>query len=208
MKMAPIPSVEMKVNFQECYRSIQELMEYLPKLNIMDENDPEYKVMYVKYHETLQKFMENQPMLPEMPSDNKRTNKCCKDGCIIEIDGNRKCCAEHRCKCIFLGTTDTCPNLQRNGDKYCDEHMCSVDNCHSPTYTSCNYCDKHRCKHGFITGECQSKCLDGQKYCEEHTCSYDKCKNLIKGYGTNKQDYCEEHIKISEKSIDDFCSSS
>lgn len=68
MKMAPIPS-EIKPNFQECFKTLQELMEYLPKLNIMDPHDPKYKVMYVKYQETLKKFIKYEPILSEVSQE-------------------------------------------------------------------------------------------------------------------------------------------
>ena len=68
--MAPNPSVP-KPNFQECYKVLQEMMEYVPKLNIMDENDPEYKEMCVKCNVGVAKLLENMPKSPEKASDVK-----------------------------------------------------------------------------------------------------------------------------------------
>jgi len=50
--MASIPPSP-KPNFQECYKLLQEQMEYVSKLNILDENSQEYKDTYAEYIKTI-----------------------------------------------------------------------------------------------------------------------------------------------------------
>ena len=74
--MVSISSVEIKPNFQESYKTLKELMDYLPKLNIMNSEDPEYKEMYEKYNVEITKLVENKTINTGKSSDDDNENGC------------------------------------------------------------------------------------------------------------------------------------
>ena len=156
MIMAPIPS-EIKPNFQECYKALQVLIEYLPKLNIMDSEDPEYKVMYVKYHETLKKFMENPPMLPEILSKSTSVKEISSDDLVLD-------------QCDYICAVDHCNIYPYAGHGVCKKHECIEYGCFSRRDTH-EYCYNHLCKYiekSPIEYECSEIKNHLEDGCEKH----------------------------------------
>lgn len=217
--MAPIQSVP-KPKFQECYKELQGMMECLLKINIMDENDPEYKVMYVKYHETLQKFMENQPMLPKIPNIKEI---CHIDNCDGIVVKDEKYCLSHICKWSYTAPYSielqhtgvySCSNATVIGKEYCKEH------------NGTDYCENHKDKSeiqldDFVVvpkipsddselditkvvcgfDECEGHpVLKSHDFCKEHKCGTDKCNDSIIfiNYSNNRipvGKFCEKHSR-------------
>ena len=138
-------------------------------------------------HEEIQKREENKTQSNQVLC---KANFC-KEPALVTSG----CCEAHTCQVAG------CQNATAvRWGKYCQEHMCSREDCSNPRAEGSTLCAAHNDPNQLCEAEgCTRLKIIGEKYCSSHkagyTCSYWNCKNESKE-GSN---FCAEHQSMQCK---------